>query len=119
MDPRFVTKKIHSYLDYPVAVSLILLPFILRLGEFNVAAQWMSVGTGIAAFILTLLTDHELGAIRVLPFKLHLAVDFMVGVTFVVAPFILGFAGIDAWYYWANGGAVLIVVGLHKSKNAA
>ena len=28
-DPRFVTKTLHAYLDYPVAVSLIALPFAL------------------------------------------------------------------------------------------
>ena len=30
-DPRFVTKTMHAYLDYPVAVSLIALPFALGL----------------------------------------------------------------------------------------
>jgi hypothetical protein len=28
----------------------------------------------------------------------------------------LGFAGLDAWYYWANGAAVLLVVSLHKPE---
>lgn len=32
---RFITKKIHSYLDYPVAISLMVLPFLLDLGETN------------------------------------------------------------------------------------
>jgi hypothetical protein len=27
---------------------------------------------------------------------------------------ILGFAGLDAWYYWANGAAVLLVISLQK-----
>ena len=29
---RFVTKQIHAYLDYPVAVALMALPFLLELG---------------------------------------------------------------------------------------
>jgi len=29
MDPRFVTKTMHAYLDYPVAFSLMALPFLL------------------------------------------------------------------------------------------
>jgi hypothetical protein len=32
MDPRFVTKTMHAYLDYPVAASLVALPFMLGLG---------------------------------------------------------------------------------------
>ena len=118
MDPRFVTKKIHAFLDYPVAVSLLALPFLLGLGASNPVALWLSVGTGAAAFVLTLLTNHELGAFRVLPYKFHLAVDFLVGVLFVAAPTALAFSGLDAGYYWANGGAVLLVVSLHKPETA-
>ncbi|WP_299375438.1 hypothetical protein [uncultured Kiloniella sp.] len=118
MIPRFVTKNIHAYLDYPVAISLIVLPFILNLGSSHPVAMWLSVVTGVAAFILTLLTDHHLGVFRVLAYKFHLSVDFAVGALFVLIPFILGFSGIDAIYYWANGLAVLTVVGLHKSDEA-
>ncbi len=113
---RFVTKRIHAFLDYPVAVSLVALPLILGLGESSAVAKWLSIGTGIAALVLTLLTDHHLGVIRVLSYKFHLLVDLAVGVIFVLAPFICGFSGLDAFYYWANGGAVLTVVSLNKSE---
>lgn len=116
MLPRFITKTIHAYLDYPVAVSLVAMPFILGLGSVNPLAFWLSVVTGIAAFVLTVLTDHHLGVIRVLPYKLHLAVDFLVGLVFAAAPFALGFAGLEAAYYWVLGGTVLVVVGLHKQE---
>lgn len=114
MNVRFVTQKIHALIDYPVAISLIAMPFLLGLGESNPLALWLSVGTGVAAFVLTLLTDHETGVVRVLPYSLHLAVDFSVGVVFAIAPLALGFTGIDAYFYWANAAAVLIVVGLHS-----
>ena len=109
MNFRFVTKTIHAYIDYPVAFSLVATPFLLGLGGSNPAALWLSVATGVAAFILTLLTDHKTGLFRVLPYSLHLAVDRLVGAVFVVAPFALAFHGLDAWYYWANGVAVLLV----------
>ncbi|MEP3482308.1 MAG: hypothetical protein ABJZ55_23895 [Fuerstiella sp.] len=114
MRPQLISKTIHAYLDYPVAISLIVMPFILKLGESHPVALQLSVGTGIAAFLLTLLTDHQFGVVRVLPYSFHLAVDFAVGVVFLIAPFALGFTGIDAGYYWANALAVLAVVGLHR-----
>jgi len=92
---KFITKRIHAYLDYPVALALIGLPFLLHLGESHSFALTLSVMVGVAAFVLTLLTDHHLGAVKVLSYKLHLTVDFLVGITFVVVPFILGFKGID------------------------
>ena len=119
MDPRFVTKNIHAFLDYPVAFSLMLAPFVLQLGDSHPMAFWLAVITGVAALVLTVLTDHRLGIIRILPYSVHLTVDAMVGIVFLLAPFVLGFSGLDAWYYWANGAAVMFVVGLHKPAATA
>ena len=116
MNIRFVTKTIHAFLDYPVAIVLIAAPFLLSLGGTQPLAFWLSVATGVAAFILTLLTDHQLGVIRIVPYSVHLAVDALVGVTFLVAPLAFGFLGIDAWFYWVNGAAVLFVVGMHRPQ---
>ena len=116
MNPRFVTKQIHAYLDYPVAFSLMLLPFVLGLGKSNPAALWLSVATGIAAFILTVFTDHQFGIVRVLPYGFHIAVDLAVGLTFLTAPSLLGFHGVDALYYWVNGAVVVTVIALHKPE---
>lgn len=114
MDPRFVTKDIHALLDYPVALVLIGAPFLLGLGDSHPAGLWLGVVTGVAALILTVFTDHKLGLIRVLPYSFHVLVDAIVGATFVAAPFALGLSGIDAWFYWLNGAAVLTVVSLSK-----
>lgn len=115
---KFVTKQIHAYLDYPVAIALIVLPFVLGLGESNPIAKQLSVITGCAALILTLLTDHQFGVIKVISYKLHLIVDFLVAIVFIMAPFILSFEGMDAIYYWVNGAAVLFVVSMHKPEPA-
>jgi len=106
MSIRFVTKTVHAYIDYPVAFSLMGMPFVLGLGG---VALWLSVGTGIAALVLTLLTDHATGLIRVVPYSFHLAVDRLVGLIFAIAPFLFGFTGLAAGYYWVNAAAVLVV----------
>jgi len=113
---RFVTKQIHSWLDYPVAFALIILPFLLGLGESNALALTISPIIGVAALLLTVFTDHQTGLIRVLPYKLHLAVDLAVGVLFLILPFALGLTGLDAAYYWLNGAAVVAVIGLSKPE---
>lgn len=114
MLPRFITKEIHAFLDYPVAFGLMTMPFLFGLGSGNYLAFWLSVVTGIAALVLTVLTDHHLGVFRVFPYRFHLAVDAAVGGVFVAAPLVLGFAGVEFWYYMALGLTVLAVVGLHK-----
>ncbi|MBZ9851798.1 hypothetical protein LB565_27825 [Mesorhizobium sp. CA14] len=109
MNIRFVTKTVHAFLDYPVALSLMAMPFLLGLGHAKPPAIWVSVATGAAALILTLFTNHKTGVVRVLPYGLHVATDRLVGITFVAVPSVLGLQGLDAWYYWANGAAVLLV----------
>jgi len=119
MPVRFVTKTIHSYLDYPVAALLIVAPSVLGLGQSAPPAFWLSFATGFAALFLTLFTDHQTGIIKVLPYKFHLAVDLAVGIVFLIAPFALGFSGLDKAFYLANGLAVLTVVSLSKPEGAA
>ena len=111
---HFMTRKLHAYIDYPVALGLIVMPYVLGLGASHPYAVILSVVTGFAALALTLLTDHETGVIKVLPYSLHLAVDAAVGAAFLIAPFILGFSGLDAAYYWAIGATVVAVVALHS-----
>ena len=106
---RFVTQQVHAILDYPVAANLIVTPFLLNLGASNPLALWLSVATGVAALLLTILTNHETGLIKVLPYSFHLLVDRIVGIVFAVAPFIFGFKGVDAAFYWINAAAVLTV----------
>ncbi|MEL7472989.1 MAG: hypothetical protein AAGK04_06680 [Planctomycetota bacterium] len=114
MKLQFVTKDMHALLDYPVALALLGAPFLLGLGESSPAAKWLSVGTGAAALVLTIFTNHKLGIVRVLPYWFHVLIDGLVGITFVIAPFVLGFKGLDAWFYWANAAAVLTVVSLSR-----
>src|SRR5579863_1249283 len=109
MSFRFITRSIHAYLiDYPVAIVLIVAPFVLKLGQSGPVAMWLSVVVGVAALLLAALTDHPTGLVRVIPYWLHLWVDRAVGVVFVIAPFAFKFVGLDAWYYWALDADVLL-----------
>ncbi|MCH9661806.1 MAG: hypothetical protein K0U54_12950 [Bacteroidetes bacterium] len=113
---KFITKRIHAFLDYPVALALIALPFLLGLGPDDSLAKYLSVFTGIAALILTVLTDHQLGIIPIISYRVHLLVDALVAIVFILAPFVFSFGGLDAYYYWINGAAVLLVVSLQKTE---
>jgi hypothetical protein len=88
---RFIPTRVHGLLDYLVAVLLILSPtlFDFRLGG---PAQWLPIGLGIAVIFYSLITDYELGAVRVLPFRTHLALDSISGVILALSPWVLGFA---------------------------
>jgi hypothetical protein len=117
---RFITKSIHAYLiDYPVALVLMVAPFLLKLGQSGPVAPLLSVATGIAALLLAALTDHPTGLIRVIPYWLHLWGDRAVGVAFIIAPFAFNLTGLDAWYYWVLAAAVLLTTSVFNAPEAS
>src|SRR5215467_6506768 len=64
MSYRFITKSIHAYvIDYPFAIVLIAAPFVLKLGQSEPVAMWLSVVVGVAALLLPALTDHPTGLV--------------------------------------------------------
>lgn len=104
---RFIPTKVHGFIDYPLGLFLIAAPWLFGFVDQSDAAMWISVLAGIAVLLMSMLTDYELGVMRMLPMKLHNAVDVLVGAFFVIAPWLFGFAdtGANAWL-------VFVVVGL-------
>ena len=118
MNIRFLSPRLHGVVDYAAAAGLIVPPFLLGLGASAPLAFWLSVGSGVAVIGYSLLTSYAYSAAPVLPFKLHLLIDFAAAVAFAVAPFVLGFSGLDAVYYWVMAAAVLVVVAVSQDSEA-
>ena len=118
MNIRFLTPRLHGVVDYAAAAGLIVLPFLLGLGGSAPLAFWLSVGSGVTVIGYSLLTGYAYSAAPVLPFRLHLLIDFAAAVAFAVAPFVFGFSGLDAVYYWVMAAAVLVVVAVSQDSEA-
>ena len=107
---KFISSTFHGYIDYATAVALIVATFLLKPAGAPEIAKWLSVAAGVGLIIYSLITDYSVSARKAIPFKTHLMLDFIAGVVFVAAPFVLGFAGITKIYYLVMGLAVIIVV---------
>src|SRR6185437_13204064 len=83
MNIRFLTPTWHGLVDYLAAVELLIIPFVLRLGTSAPLAKWLAVATGLAVILVGLLTDYKLGLVRIIPFRMHLAIDTAVATAFV------------------------------------
>ena len=116
MKLRFITPTLHGVADYTAGLGLVIAPFLLGLGESSHTAVWFSVLTGLAVFVASSLTDYKLSLFGLIPFQGHLAIDLLVAITFMIAPFAFGFTGLDAHYYWFNATVVFLVVSLSASK---
>lgn len=115
MKLRFISKSFHGVIDYVAAIALITSPYILKLGDSSSPATLLSVGTGLAVILVSILTKYRYSIFKVIPFDLHLAIDLAVATAFIAIPFLFGLKGLDAAYFFINGAVVYLVVALTET----
>lgn len=93
---RVIPTRIHAVLDYVVGLVLIFAPMVLGFADGG-PAQFVPQMLGVAAIGLALVTDYELGLLRLIPMQVHLALDFASGLLLLASPWLFGFAGLVAW----------------------
>lgn len=93
---RFITTRVHGYLDYAMGALLIAMPWLLGF-DMNGPETWIMVALGIGAILYSLFTNYELGAFRMIPMTGHLWLDFFSGLLLAASPWLFGFAD----YVWA------------------
>jgi len=88
---RVISTRTHGVLDYLTAGMLLSAPKLLGFTDVPASARAFRLAGGGAA-LYSLLTDYELGAVRVLPMPVHLAIDAASGVLLTSSPWLFGFA---------------------------
>lgn len=82
----------HGALDYSYAAAIAASPNLFGFSDAPTPTLLMRILGG-SVLLTSLCTRYELGLIKVLPFKLHLAGDALSGLFAIAAPFLLGFSG--------------------------
>ena len=93
---RFIPTRVHGMLDYGVGALLIVVPYLLGFAD-GTAAQWVPQLLGLVAIGGALMTDYELGVMRVIPMPVHLGIDIASGVLLALSPWLFGFADRVLW----------------------
>lgn len=118
---RFIPTKVHGIIDYLFAIVLIGLAFTLGLvaeaeeGVLSAAggpAAYVPLILGIGLIAYSLLTDYELGLVRKLPMRAHLAIDAISGGLLAVSPWLFGFADYVFWPHVILGVVELLTVNM-------
>jgi hypothetical protein len=106
---RLLPAWFHAIADYAVAGTLIAVAAIVGGSNEAVAA---GIVIGVVVLVVSMLTKYPLGVVKVLPFTIHSAGDYLAAALLVVSPFALGFNDSDTGltaFYIAAGVAVLAV----------
>ncbi len=107
---RVISTRAHGMIDYLSGGMLLSAPSLLGLTEVPASARVFRLAGG-GAVLYSLLTDYELGAVRVLPMPVHLAMDAASGALLASSPWLLGFAkeGPRHWVPHVLAGATEIL----------
>ena len=98
MSSRMIPTALHGAIDYLTGGALLAAPRLLGLKDEPRAALVLRAAGG-GAIAYSLITDYELGLLRLLPMPAHLALDAASGVFVAASPWLLGFAG-KGTRYW-------------------
>ena len=115
MNHRIISPPLHGVVDYISGIILIVAPSVLELNEISPFAYWLSVIFGCALILYSLMTDYEYSIGMLIPFRVHLAIDFSFGIIFILWPFIFDFTGLALGYYLVMGFGFLLIVALTQS----
>jgi hypothetical protein len=111
---RLLPAGLHAIADYAVGAGLIVIALIAG-GSSGAVGTGVVVGATILA--VSLITNYPLGALKILPFQVHSAGDYLAAALLLAAPFTLHFnhgdAGLSAVYVVAG----LAVVGVSLITN--
>ena len=95
---RMIPTQVHGVLDYLTGGTLLSAPKVLGLSDVPASARVLRLAGG-SAILYSLLTDYELGVVRLLPMPAHLAIDAASGAFLASSPWLLGFAE-EGQRYW-------------------
>jgi hypothetical protein len=103
-----ITTRTHGIIDYVYGGTLIALPFLMR---WDRRAARLAVGAGLATLGVSMMTNYELGLVRLLPMRAHLAMDAAETSMLMGAPKMLGSMDHGAGRVLAMLGALGAAVG--------
>jgi hypothetical protein len=89
MVANVIPTRVHGAVDYATSGALLAAPELFRLKDVRASALTPRVAGGAAA-AYSALTDYELGAVKALPMRVHLALDAAGGALLAASPWVLG-----------------------------
>lgn len=111
---KVLNSRIHGIVDYLVLIFLLASPTLFNLSED--IGFYMYILAGIH-FLLTILTSFQYGLFKVIPFKIHGIIEYIVGIALIGAVFVHDLQGVDETFLLGFGIAVLVTAIITNYKS--
>lgn len=91
-----INPTIHGYLDYMVALLLIAGPFLFGFDDISGVATRTMVVFGIVVFLLSIVTNYPVSAVKAVPFRTHGILETIGAVFLLASPWLLGYNDVSS-----------------------
>lgn len=80
-----LSRKTHAILDYGSAILLFAAPWLFHFADVD-AARTLCIVAAILILAMSLMTDYEASLVKLIPMKIHLMADVLLGAIFHCFP---------------------------------
>lgn len=115
---NILTSKSHGILDYIFSIFLLSAPTLFQMeGDLCTITYVL----GAAHLLITVLTNFEVGLIKLIPFRIHGLIEIVVSIVLVALAFWFNSQGSEFgfYFYLALAGVIMIVFTITDFKSSA
>lgn len=98
---------VHGVIDYAWSVLLVASPFLFGFAG-DAPAFWTALIFGAGGLAYSLATAYELGAFKLIPMRVHLALDAVAGIALALTPFVLTLSRDATWPFVIFGSFAVV-----------
>lgn len=104
---KILSQTTHTIIGLVVGFALIVAPWLFGFAEAGGAAVMVPVVVGIMVLLSELTTTSPISPLKVVPMRIHIMMDVVLGVFLALSPWLFGFANLAA-----NAWVPHVIVGL-------
>ncbi len=111
---RPIPAKVHGIFDYIGGIALLLAPTLFGFAEVGGAAVFIPRLLGVIVIIQSLLTNFEVGVVKLIPMKMHLTNDYIAAIFLALSPWLFGFSTypLNVWLPHVVVGCAILAASL-------
>ena len=114
---KMLSPKLHGMIDFIAVIIFGLAPMAFGFRGIPAKISYLLAGVHL---VMTLATAFPCGLFKIIPMRIHSIVEFVVSITLVILPWILGFSSeYAARNFYIGMGIIIFVVGLLTSHQTS
>jgi hypothetical protein len=113
---RVIPTWVHGLADYVIGFFLLVAPDLLRLFHSE-QVQWVPRHFGVAILFLAFASRNEVALFKLISMRAHLVIDYLIGISLAVSPWVLGFYKI-VWAPHLLCGILIFTLALFTKKES-